>query len=140
MLKKYEAVLVFDPDLDEEGLKGQIEKIESTVGSHGGEIETRDIWGRRSLSYPMKKRQHGIYVMLVFTGKNTLVAELRRQLRINDRALRFSIVRKDKFAPDLLRSASDESVDDEERLADEREISQPELDEDLEEGSDEASV
>lgn len=105
----YEAVIVFDSSLSDADVAAQLDKVETIVGSHAdesldvGKISKRDVWGRRQLAYKIGKKDYGIYTYLVFSGTNTLVADLRRQLRINDSVLRFLIVKKDKFAPELIR-------------------------------------
>lgn len=99
--KRYEAILVFNPELDEAGVRGQVEKVEATIRSHSGAIEKHDIWGRRELSFTVKKKNSGIFVAVIFNGDNTLVTDLERQLRISDSVLRHMIVVKDKHAPDL---------------------------------------
>ena len=99
--KEYEAVLVFRGELDEAAVNGQIDRVDGIVKSHGGEVKRRDIWGRRQLAYRIGKRESGVYSLLVFDGDNSLVSDLERQLKINEAVLRHSIVRKNKFAPDL---------------------------------------
>jgi len=102
MATRYEAVVVFDPNLSDTEVTDQIEKINAIVLSHGGSVERKDIWGRRELSYKIQKRAFGIYAVLVFSGENTLVSDLRRQLKINDAVLRSLIVYKDQYAPDMV--------------------------------------
>jgi small subunit ribosomal protein S6 len=97
---KYEAVVIFLSELDEAGVDTQIEKIEATITSHSGSLEQKEIWGRRELAYKIAKKTHGIYVLFVFTGDMSLVADLDRQLKINESVLRHMIVNKDEFAPD----------------------------------------
>ncbi|HQH28427.1 MAG TPA: 30S ribosomal protein S6, partial [Oligoflexia bacterium] len=122
MLKKYEVVVVLDTDLDDEGVKQQMEKIEATVAAHSGAVEVRDVWGRKQLAYPIKKKQSGIFVLLVVTGDNRLVSDLKRQLRINDAVLRSFIVRKDKFAPDFAERARSDNMAPEVSSVDERRL------------------
>jgi small subunit ribosomal protein S6 len=97
---KYEAVVIFLSELDEKGVDAQIEKIEGIVTSHTGSVDQKEIWGRRELAYKISKKTHGIYVLFVFTGDMSLVADLDRQLKINESVLRHMIVKKDEFAPD----------------------------------------
>lgn len=99
-LNKYELVLVLSPDLDDNGVNEQLEKVKQTISQHGGEITAQETWGRRQLNYEIKRFNQGIYVISVLTGNNQLVASLERQLRINELVLRHLIVKKDKFAPD----------------------------------------
>lgn len=108
MLKKYEIIVIFDPDLDDNGLKSQLERIEAIVAGHNGTIEKKDVWGRRPLGYPIRKKEYGIYTMFIASGDNALVADLRRQLRITDAVLRSFVAKKDKYAPDLTQSQTPE--------------------------------
>jgi small subunit ribosomal protein S6 len=97
---KYEAVVIFLSELDEKGVNAQVDKIEAIVTAHSGTIEQKELWGRRELAYKISKKSHGIYVLLVFTGDESVVADLDRQLKINEQVLRHMIVNKDEFAPD----------------------------------------
>lgn len=99
----YESVIVFDSALSDADVAAQLDRVEALITSHSGQVTKRDVWGRRQLAYKIKKKEYGIYAFVVFSGANTLVADMRRQLRINDSVLRFLVVKKDKFAPDLIR-------------------------------------
>lgn len=101
---KYESVIVFVPELDEAGVKAQLDKVEATIKTHGGSVSRQEIWGRRELAYVINKKSYGIYAMVVFEADNALVQDLERQLSINDSVLRSLFVKKDKFAPDLTAS------------------------------------
>ena len=103
MANRYEAVVVFEPNLSDSDVSQQIEKIETVIKAHDGTLEKQDIWGRRELAYIIQKKSFGIYAVLVFSGDSSLVTDLRRQLRINDVVLRSLIVEKDKYAPDMTR-------------------------------------
>ena len=96
----YQAVLVLNPDLDDQGVKDQIEKVAVVAAAHGGSVEKSDIWGRRQLAYKIKKKDYGIYVVLVVGGDSSIVSDLDRQLKINDQVLRHLVVKKDKHAPE----------------------------------------
>ena len=106
----YEAVVIFNAQLDDATVKDQVQKIKTLVESHQGKIEKESIWGNRQLAYEIKKQDHGIYVFFLFTGNNQLVSNLNRQLRINDSVLRHLVVKKDKFAPDSTKDFAAESM------------------------------
>lgn len=108
MNKRYELVAIFDPALTDTEVSDQVEKISTIIKSHDGEIEKNDLWGRRELAYEINRKTHGIYVVLVFNGKSTVVTDLKRQLRINESVMRSLIVKKDQYAPDLQKSAFEE--------------------------------
>lgn len=101
-LKKYEIVLVYDSDLEDAAVGEQLDKVAAVIASHGGEIERREIWGRKELAYKINKKGFGVYAYLIFSGDNALVADLDRQLKINESVLRHLIVVKDKYAPDYV--------------------------------------
>ena len=58
----------------------------------------------------MKKKTYGSYVILVADAEPTFVADFTRQMRITDEVLRFSVVKKDKFAPDFVRRTEERST------------------------------
>jgi len=108
-LQKYEIVLVTNPDLDEAGVKKELDSVISVIKQFDGSVEKQDSWGKRQLSYQINDRSYGHYDLVVFDASSGLVAELERQLRINENVLRHIIVKKDKFAPDGRPTDQDEN-------------------------------
>lgn len=100
-IRPYELVIVYDSDLNEEQVKEELKKVEETIMAHKGTVIKTDLWGRRQLAYQINKKGYGFYVVLVIQGDNQMVADLERQLRINEQVLRSLCVKKDQFAPDL---------------------------------------
>lgn len=103
MSKRYEAIVILDPDLDDQAVKTAIGKVRDLVSQHKGSVEHEEIIGRQPLAYPINKKTYGTYVLLVLTAEGTFVADFTRQCRINDEVLRSMVVSKDKFAPDFIR-------------------------------------
>jgi small subunit ribosomal protein S6 len=97
-----------DPDQDDSGVEAMLTKVKGIVAAHEGEVERVDLWGRRQLAYPIRKKEYGTYVALIATGNASLVSDLNRQLRITDELLRFLVVHKDKYAPDSVPKAKEE--------------------------------
>lgn len=102
MSEKYEIVVIFNPDVEGDALGDELSKIEDCVKNCGGQVDTKEIWGRRQLAYPIQDRSYGNYVVVVATASNNFVSTLRRQLRLNENVMRELVVKKDKFAPDLV--------------------------------------
>ncbi|MED5373462.1 MAG: 30S ribosomal protein S6 [Myxococcota bacterium] len=90
---EYETIYVVKPEVAEDALKGISEKIESIIGDNEGTLLFFDDWGKRKLAYPIQKNSKGHYVYVRFAGPGTLVPELERRLRIEDKLLRFLTVR-----------------------------------------------
>jgi len=117
MIENYETVLVIDTDLEEAAIKGEITKIEEIIKSNQGEIEQKDKWGKRQLSYQIKKKDYGYYVLLIYKAEGSVVAEIDRFIAINESYLRHLTVKKDKHAPDRAARVAEEEEKDREEAA-----------------------
>lgn len=91
---EYETVIIIRPDLDDADTYAIIEKLEGVIGSGEGHLLIRDDWGKKRLAYNIDKHQKGHYVLLNFLSFPELVAELERNIRIEDSILRFLTVQR----------------------------------------------
>lgn len=99
-MRKYETFFIVDPDLPDEVNSIVDEKLKSIVTSNGGEVLTYTPWGKKKLAYPVKKRTRGHYVLMEFAAGPELVAELERNMRLDERVLKFITVKlQDRFDP-----------------------------------------
>ncbi|MEJ5241286.1 MAG: 30S ribosomal protein S6 [Anaerolineales bacterium] len=87
-MRQYELMCVFQPDLDEKALSGMLEKIQGWVTESGGSVQKVDVWGRRKLAYPIRKKMEGQYVLFNITLPPTATAELERNLRYQEAVMR----------------------------------------------------
>ncbi len=55
-MRHYEVMVILDPDLEERSVSPLIENFLSVVRDGGGKVEKVDTWGRRRLSYEIKKK------------------------------------------------------------------------------------
>ena len=55
-----------------------------------------DDWGNRKLAYPIKKKSRGYFVRIDFCGTGSLVDEMERFFRIDDRVLKYMTVLVEK--------------------------------------------
>lgn len=100
-MRKYETFFIVDPDLPDETNAVVDDKIESIVTSNGGEVLSYVPWGKRKLAYAIRKRTRGLYVLMEYAGGPDLVAELERNLRIDERILKFiTVMLEDRFDPE----------------------------------------
>ena len=93
-MNKYEAMYVITPELEDEAVKGIIEKYTGIITANGGEIEKVDEWGRRRLAYPINYNNEGYYVLTTFAAASELPRELERNLNNDEGILRFLVVRQ----------------------------------------------
>ncbi|MDD3839431.1 MAG: 30S ribosomal protein S6 [Clostridia bacterium] len=96
MRKKYETIFILKPDLEEEAIKAEIDKVKGVIENGGGQVTSIDEWGMRKLAYEVKKLKEGYYVFMTFDAAPELPRELERVYKINDNILRHIIVRDEE--------------------------------------------
>ena len=96
MIRKYETIYIVKPDLAEEDLKALTDKVQDVIAANSGDLKRLEDWGVRKLAYVIKKSPRGRYVYLRYDGVETLVAELERRMRLDDRILRYLTVKIEK--------------------------------------------
>lgn len=97
--RRYETMVVLRADLQEAGVKEQLERIRKLLEANGGTVGGMHEWGLRELAYEIEKERRGYYVLVEYTGTVTTVSELERSLKLSDVVLRFVSVRQEKGAP-----------------------------------------
>jgi small subunit ribosomal protein S6 len=97
-MRRYETILIVDPDLGEEQRGTVFDKIRELIPQMGGLLVEFDEWGGRKLAYEIKKKPRGYYVRINYCGGGNLVSEMERQFRIDDRVMKYMTVLLDKEA------------------------------------------
>lgn len=93
-MNKYESVIIIRPNIDEEGIKGLIQKFTDLVNANG-KMETVEELGKRKLAYEIKKFKEGYYIVFNFESKPEAIKELERIYRITAEVIKFIVVRKE---------------------------------------------
>ena len=94
-MKKYEAMYIITPTVDEEQMKAIVEKFNELISEHG-EIEKVEEWGRKKLAYEVQDQKEGYYVLVYFTANSEFPLELERNFKINENILKYLIINRDK--------------------------------------------
>lgn len=92
-MRHYELMLILDPEVEERSVAPSLESFLSVVRTGGGTVEKVDVWGRRRLAYQINKKSEGIYAVLDLSCTPETVAELDRQLGLNESVLRTKVLR-----------------------------------------------
>ena len=92
-MRHYEVMIILDPDLEEKTIQPSLEAFLNVIRSDGGTVNNVDIWGRRRLAYEINHKGEGIYVVLDLTASPAAVAELDRQLNLNEAIMRTKVTR-----------------------------------------------
>ena len=94
-MRRYEMMVILDPQLDERTVAPSLDQFLSVVKTQGGSIDKVEIWGKRRLSYEIDKRTEGIYAVVDMSCSPAAVAELDRQLSLSESILRTKVLRRD---------------------------------------------
>ncbi len=92
-MRHYEVMVILDPELDERTIAPSLDTFLSVIKNDGGSVEKVDIWGRRRLSFEIKKKAEGIYAVIDLNAEPASVIELDRQLNLNESVLRTKVLR-----------------------------------------------
>ena len=91
--REYETIYVLRPDAGREASEGISSRVLDVISKQRGALTRVENWGYRKLAYPVKKHGRGVYVYLKYVVDGALVAELERNLRIQDAVLKFQTVK-----------------------------------------------
>lgn len=95
-MRAYELMVIYAPNLDEEGLEAQIERTKELLANVGGEVEKVDKWGKRRFAYEINDNTEGFYVVIDFQAEGGATSEVERILKITDEVVRYLLVRRDQ--------------------------------------------
>jgi small subunit ribosomal protein S6 len=99
-MRKYECFFIIDADLPDDAIAVVDDKVKAIVDGNGGTVLDYVPWGKKKLAYPVKKRTRGHYVLMEFAGESGLVAELERNMRLDERVLKFiTVLLEDRYDP-----------------------------------------
>ena len=94
-MNQYEVLYVITPELDDEANQTVMGKFAEIITANGGEIEKTDVWGKRRLAYPIDYKTEGFYVLVTFNANPELPRELERNMRNDERLMRYMVTRKE---------------------------------------------
>ena len=97
-MKRYETIVIIDPDLSKEAETPIFERVKDLIPQYKGFLIETDDWGTKKLAYDIKKKNRGHYVRLDFCGDGALIQEMERFFRIDDKVLKFMTVLLDENA------------------------------------------
>jgi len=95
-MNHYETIYIVNPTLDDDSLKEAIDKFSNLIKKLKGYIVKVNEWGKRKLAYEVKRFDKGYYVVLDFCALPKMVTELERNLKLDDRILKYITVKIDE--------------------------------------------
>jgi len=93
----YESVFIARPDISAAQVDGLVETFEKAIAGGGGSIQKKEYWGLRNLAYRIKKNRKGHYMLMNIDAPADAVAEMERQMRINEDVMRHLTLRVEEL-------------------------------------------
>lgn len=90
--KEYETIYVLRGDVDADTADKVQARVAEVISREAGKMTKVEAWGRRKLAYPVAKQKKGVYVFVKYVGQGGLVAEVERNLKLQDSVLKFQTV------------------------------------------------
>ena len=97
--REYELMVLFSPELGDEALQAEMERVEGQITATGAEIirsKSTTPWGRRRLAYPIHNYQDAFYVLYSLSSQPGALDPFERDLKINTNVMRYLLIRQEK--------------------------------------------
>ena len=92
-MRNYEMLVILDASTENQA--EETTKIEELLKSLGGTVSKTDVWGKRTLAYPINKKTEGYYVLFTFELEPAQTFELRRVLGLRQNVYRQLVIALD---------------------------------------------
>jgi len=93
-VRLYELTVILAENLEDH--KETVEEIAEVARGLGAEVDKIDLWGKKHLSYPIKKQQEGFYALITFKIEPDAIKEIDRILSLKATVLRHLVVAMDE--------------------------------------------
>jgi len=87
-MRRYELMLLFRPDLEDDKLQSAVEKVTRAVVNAGGALTKVSPWGKRRMAYEIQHFREASYFLLHFDIQPSAIREIERGLLISEEILR----------------------------------------------------
>ena len=114
----YEHVYLARQDVTAQQVETMTEQVKTVIQAGGGTVSKTEYWGVKSLAYRIKKNRKAHFTLLNISAPPAAVAEMERQLGLNEDVLRTLTIRVDELEEGqsaMLRKRDDSDRDDRDR-------------------------
>lgn len=104
-MRYYETLYLINPNLSDEEYGEVVAKFSDLVAKKNGVLINADEWGKKTLAYAVKKFDKGFYVLIQYCGPGEIIAGIERDMRLDERILKFQTVKlSDQVDPEELKA------------------------------------
>ncbi|MEZ4449301.1 MAG: 30S ribosomal protein S6 [Nannocystaceae bacterium] len=94
--REYETVIILRSGTNKAAILELVQKMMGVFKHYGSTLIKIENWGSRTLAYPIKRANTGVYLYWRFLGGSDVVREFERNLEITDSVLRYHTVKVDE--------------------------------------------
>ncbi|WP_455475634.1 30S ribosomal protein S6 [Bartonella sp. B17] len=92
----YEHMFLARQDITPQQVDELFSVYKGVIEAYGGKVGRVENWGLRPLAYRIRKNRKAYYVLINIDAPAEAIAEVERQMRINEDILRYMTVRVEK--------------------------------------------
>lgn len=89
-MNSYQLTLVVNNKLEDKARKDLLDSVTKQFGK----LEKEDLWGVRSLAYPIKHNEKGYYAHYDFQADPTIIPNLDKNIKLNEDIIRYLLIKK----------------------------------------------
>lgn len=133
-MRRYELMLLFRPDLEDDKLQSAVEKVTRAIVNAGGTLTKVSPWGKRRMAYEIKHFREASYFLLHFDIAPSAIREIERGMLISEEILRHLItvledhgtsMSEEDLAPAAVPAGESRTDDEADAMADADETAAP---------------
>ncbi|HVS18925.1 MAG TPA: 30S ribosomal protein S6 [Planctomycetota bacterium] len=91
-MKLYEGMFLLDNQVVRADWNAAKAVVTGVLTKHGADVKTARRWDERRLAYPIKGRKRATYLLAYFEQDGAGTQQVRRDLEIDERVLRYLII------------------------------------------------
>lgn len=92
----YEHIYLARQDVTPQQVETLTVQFKTVIEAHGGSVAKLEYWGVKTLAYRIKKNRKAHFTLLNINAPAAAVAEMERQMGINEDILRFMTIRMEE--------------------------------------------
>ncbi len=93
----YEHIFMARQDVSGQQVDGLVDQFKSVIEDNGGSVGKIENWGLKTLAYRIKKNRKAHFTLMNLDAPHAAVAEMERQMRLNEDVLRYLTLRVDEL-------------------------------------------
>ena len=92
-MNKFEAVIIFNPELNSKSIDSEIEKFSKNISENSGKIVNQEDWGLRDLSYSVSKFKKAFYKFFQIEITGSSLDSIKKEFNQSENVLRYLFIK-----------------------------------------------